>query len=175
MTPEQFVSKWQRIEAKERTIAQTHFNELCDLLGVSKPLDVDARGDFYTYEKPVEKVTGGKGFADVWYKDHFAWEYKGKRKDLVEAYRQLVAYREDLGNPPLLIVSDVNTIKVRTNFTGIYPSDEVFTLNDLLDNGKRSRLKKVWTDPQAFNPQTIRVNVTEATVKDLLVNVADKL
>ncbi len=33
MTPEGFVSKWQRIEAKERTIAQTHFNELCDMLG----------------------------------------------------------------------------------------------------------------------------------------------
>jgi type II restriction/modification system DNA methylase subunit YeeA len=175
MTPEQFVNKWQRIEAKERTIAQTHFNELCDLLGVPKPLDVDHTGDFYTYEKPVEKVTGGKGFADVWYKERFAWEYKGKRKDLVEAYRQLVAYREDLGNPPLLIVSDINTIKVRTNFTGIYPSDEIFSLQDLLDNNKRSRLKKVWTDPQAFNPQTIRVNVTEATVKDLLVNVADKL
>ena len=59
MTPEAFVSKWQRIEAKERTIAQTHFNELCDLLGVPKPLDVDAKGDFYTFEKPVEKVTGG--------------------------------------------------------------------------------------------------------------------
>jgi N-6 DNA Methylase len=175
MTPEAFVTKWQRIEAKERTIAQTHFNELCDLLGVPKPLDVDAKGDFYTFEKPVEKVTGGKGFADVWHKDRFAWEYKGKRKDLVEAYRQLVAYREDLGNPPLLIVSDVNSIKVRTNFTGIYPSDEIFTLQDLLDDSKRLKLKKAWTDPQAFNPQTVRVNVTEATVKDLLVNVADKL
>ena len=175
MTPEQFVAKWQKTEVKERTAAQTHFNELCDLLGVPKPLDVDHTGDFYTYEKPVEKVTGGKGFADVWYKERFAWEYKGKRKDLIEAYRQLVAYREDLGNPPLLIVSDINTIKVRTNFTGIYPSDEIFTLQDLLDNNKRSRLKKVWTDPQAFNPQTLRVNVTEATVKELLVNVADKL
>jgi hypothetical protein len=59
MTPRAFAEKWQRIEAKERTIAQTHFNELCDLLGVPKPLDVDAKGDFYTSEKPVEKVTGG--------------------------------------------------------------------------------------------------------------------
>jgi hypothetical protein len=85
MTPEQFVTKWQKTEVKERTAAQTHFNELCDLLGVAKPLDVDHTGDFYTFEKPVEKVTGGKGFADVWYKERFAWEYKGKRKDLKEA------------------------------------------------------------------------------------------
>jgi hypothetical protein len=175
MTPEQFVDKWQRTEVKERTAAQTHFNELCDLLGVSKPLDVDPTGDFYTFEKPVEKVTGGKGFADVWYKERFAWEYKGKRKDLVEAYRQLVAYREDLGNPPLLVVSDISTIKVRTNFTGVYPSDEAYTLQDLLDSSKRNRLKQAWTNPVAFNPQTQRIFVTEATVKQLLVNVADTL
>ena len=109
MTPEEFVAKWKRIGVKESASAQTHFNELCELLGVDKPLDVDPDGEFYTFERGLERSTGGRGFADVWYRDHFAWEYKGKKKDLKVAYEQLLAYREDLGNPPLLIVSDIDT------------------------------------------------------------------
>lgn len=46
MSAEQFVEKWQRISVKERSAAQTHFNELCDLLAVDKPLDVDPEGEF---------------------------------------------------------------------------------------------------------------------------------
>ena len=42
-----------------------------------------------------------RGFADVWKKDCFAWEYKGKKKNLDEAYKQLLRYRESLLNPPL--------------------------------------------------------------------------
>jgi hypothetical protein len=30
----------------------------------------------------------------VWKKDCFAWEYKGKKKNLDEAYKQLLRYRE---------------------------------------------------------------------------------
>ena len=37
-------------------------------------------------------------------RDHFGWEYKGRHKDLKAAYNQLLQYREDLENPPLLIV-----------------------------------------------------------------------
>lgn len=50
------------------------------------------------------RVAGGDGFANVWLKDHFAWEYKGMKKDLKAAYAQLLQYREDLGNPPLHVV-----------------------------------------------------------------------
>ena len=60
---------------------------------------------------------GGDGFADVWKKGHFAWEYKGKRKDLAAAYQQLLDYREALENPPLLVVCDLDRFEVRTNFT----------------------------------------------------------
>ena len=34
---------------------------------------------------------------------HFAWEYKGKHKDPAAVYQQLLLYREDLENPPLLV------------------------------------------------------------------------
>ena len=47
----------------------------------------------------------------------FAWEYKGKHKDLVAAFKQLLQYREDLENPPLRIVCDLNRFEVHTNFT----------------------------------------------------------
>ena len=45
----------------------------------------------------------------------FAWEYKGKHKDLLAAYRQLLQYREDLENPPLLVVCDLDRFEVHTN------------------------------------------------------------
>ncbi len=175
MTPEQFVSKWKAITLKESATDRVHFNDLCDLLGVPKPLDVDPNGNFYTFQKHVEKVTGGKGFADVWYGGHFALEYKGKDANLKKAYEQLLAYREDLGNPPLLMVCDLNTIEIHTNFTATQKVIERFSLDDLLDDGKRQRLKRAWTDPDAFNPAKRRAAVTEATVRDILANVADRL
>ena len=55
-------------------------------------------GRAYAFEKAVTKAAGGDGFADVWKKDFFGWEYKGKGKDLKAAYVQLLGYREDLAN-----------------------------------------------------------------------------
>ena len=66
----------------------------------------------YAFEKGAEKLAGGDGFADVWKRGHFAWEYKGKLKDLKAAYRQLNDYRETLGNPPLLVVRDLDRFEV---------------------------------------------------------------
>ncbi len=51
-------------------------------------------------------------------RDHFGWEYKGKHKDLKEAYTQLQRYREALENPPLMVVCDMDRFEVHTNFTG---------------------------------------------------------
>ena len=34
MTPHQFIAKWRSVELKERTASQSHFNDLCALLGV---------------------------------------------------------------------------------------------------------------------------------------------
>ena len=66
----------------------------------------------------MHKTGGGEGWADVWMKGKFAWEYKRKRRSLLEAYQQLLRYREDLENPPLLVVCDLNRFEVHTNFTG---------------------------------------------------------
>ena len=49
---------------------------------------------------------GSKGWADVWKRHHFGWEYKGKGKDLKKAFVQLQQYAIALENPPLLVVCD---------------------------------------------------------------------
>jgi hypothetical protein len=86
-----FIKKWDAVTVNERAVAQSHFNDLCALLGVKPPLEADPKGNFFRFEKPLSKSGGGKGFADVWHKDRFAWEYKtkGKYPDLKSAYQQL--------------------------------------------------------------------------------------
>ena len=96
MTPQQFIAKWQRANLSERSACQQHFLDLCELLGQPKPAEADPEGTWYTFEKGVQKTQGGQGWADVWMRDHFGWEYKGKHKDLKAAYSQLLLYREDL-------------------------------------------------------------------------------
>jgi hypothetical protein len=71
------------------------------------PTAADQTGDSYTFEKHVSKLKGSKGYADVWKRGFFACEYKGKHNDLQAAYLQLADYREDLENPPLLVVCDL--------------------------------------------------------------------
>ena len=55
---------------------------------------------FALHDSGEEAASEERGFADVWKKDCFAWEYKGKKKNLDEAYRQLLRYRESLLKPP---------------------------------------------------------------------------
>ena len=102
-TPAQFVAKWSRTSLSERAASQEHFIDLCRMLAQPTPAERDATGAEYTFEKGVAVTDaasrgahGERGFADVWWKGKFAWEYKrkDKYKDLTEAYRQLCQYRE---------------------------------------------------------------------------------
>ena len=97
--------------------SQSHFNDLCALLGQPTPTEADPAGRWFTFEAGAGKTSGGQGWADVWKMGYFAWEYKGQHADLDKAYRQLLQYRESLQNPPLLIVSDLQRIVIHTNFT----------------------------------------------------------
>ena len=98
-----FTAKWAATTRTERAASQEHFIDLCRLLGQPTPNEADPTGGFYAFEKGTAKTGGGDGFADVWRRGCFAWEYKGKHKNLGAAYQQLLQYREDLENPPLLI------------------------------------------------------------------------
>jgi len=116
MTAEEFIAKWSRMNLKESAASQGHFHDLCDLLGHAKPEEADPNGEWFTFEKGVTKHGGGEGWADVWKKNFFGWEYKGRHKDLDAAYDQLLQYRADLDNPPLLVMSDMDIIRIHTNF-----------------------------------------------------------
>ncbi|WP_029479569.1 DNA methyltransferase, partial [Deinococcus frigens] len=166
-TPEDFVAHYRKVTVNEKAAVQSHFNDLCELLGVPKPLDHDPSGTEYRFEKHVSKVTGKKGYADVWWRGRFGWEYKGVGADLKKAYQQLLSYREDLENPPLQVVSDMHTIEVHTNFTGTQKVTRVWKLEDLLNEGRRADLRKVWTEPQFFNPSRVIEQATVAAVADL--------
>jgi hypothetical protein len=160
------VAKWQAADLTERQAAQSHFRDLCDALGVPHPGDRPG----YTFEKRVTKPGGGQGYADVWYRDHFAWEYKGKGKDLGAAYQQLLQYREDLENPPLLVVCDLNRFEVHTNFTGTAKRVYAFTLADLLQPTPTATsalppldvLRALFDDPARLRPAQTTAQVTEA-------------
>jgi len=168
MTPSEFAAKWRGVTTGERASAQSHFLDLCAMLGEPGPTQADPTGSWYAFEKGAGKLDGGDGFADVWKKGFFAWEYKGKRKDLRAAYRQLNDYREALDNPPLLVVSDLERIDVHTNFTGLSPRTYIVTLDDLAapDPSEPLRiLRAVFTEPEALRPTFDRAELTEEAAR----------
>jgi hypothetical protein len=166
MTPQVFVAKWQKITLKEKSAAQSHFNDLCALLGQPTPTDADPGGTWYTFEAGVKKQKGGKGWADVWKRGYFGWEYKGKDGDLVAALRQLQQYQEALENPPLLVVCDLATIEVHTNFNNTVKQVYRFTLDDLLDPKKLDQLRNVFTNPDALRAPRTTAEVTEEAARE---------
>jgi hypothetical protein len=163
VTPQEFISKWRNNELKERSASQSHFNDLCALLGVLDPVSADPQGEWFTFEKGANKTSGGNGWADVWRKGCFAWEYKGRHANLQKAFAQLQQYSVALENPPLLIASDMDLIRVHTNWTNTVQEVHDFALDDLLDGAVRERLKQAFIDPETFKPQKTRQALTEET------------
>jgi type II restriction/modification system DNA methylase subunit YeeA len=163
LTPQAFAEKWAKSKLSERSSYQQHFLDLCGMLGQPTPADVDPEGDFYTFEKGVKKTggSGGKGFADVWRRGFFAFEYKGRHKDLTAAYSQLLLYREDLQNPPLLVVTDTDRFEVHTNFTGTVKKVHAFTNAELPQEENLRVLRALFTDPDSLRPGRTTESITE--------------
>ena len=177
MTPSEFIAKWQASELKERSAAQEHFIDLCRLLGEPTPAEADPTGERYCFERGARKDTGGDGWADVWKRGCFAWEYKGKHADLDAAFNQLRQYALALENPPLLIVSDMARFRIRTNWTNSVSETHEFALEDLTDGGTRDKLKWAMSDPERLRPGETRQMVTEraaATFAELAQSLRDR-
>ncbi|HZM02906.1 MAG TPA: DNA methyltransferase [Candidatus Saccharimonadales bacterium] len=182
MTAAEFKKKWSRYKGKETSAYQGHFDDLCRLLGQPTPAEADPSGsDFFCFQKRVVKDAElfsfdespdaaeptERGFADVWKKGHFAWEYKGKKKNLDEAYKQLLRYRESLLNPPLLVVCDFDRYIVKTNFNGTVQEVHEFT-NDQIDRPENIPiLRALFTDPDFLKPQRTTAAVTEALAEKI--------
>ncbi|MFN3583384.1 class I SAM-dependent DNA methyltransferase [Phenylobacterium sp.] len=157
-----FIAKWRDSELRERQGSQEHFLDLCRLLGVPTPAEDDPRGERYCFERGAEKVGGGDGWADVWRRGCFAWEYKGRHKDLNAALRQVTSYARDLENPPYLVVSDMERIVVHTNWTNTVARTYEIALDDLVDPAKRHLLRAVWDGSDELKP---RISPQELTAK----------
>ncbi len=147
-----FVAKWKRVTLTETSASQQHFLDLCELFEHPKPAEADPHGETFTFEKGASKHGAGDGWADVWKKDYFGWEYKGKRKSLEAAYDQLLRYRESLENPPLLIVCDMDRIVVHTNFTNTKTEIHDIPLSDLASPRKIEIVRAAFNDPWKLKP-----------------------
>ena len=165
MTPNEFIAKWHASELKERSAAQEHFIDLCRLLGEPTPAEADPKGDHYCFERGALKDTGGEGWADVWKRHCFAWEYKGKHANLDAAFNQLRQYALALENPPLLIVSDMKRFRIRTNWTNSVSKTHEFELDDLADGAVRDKLKWAMSDPERLKPDETRQTLTERAAR----------
>ena len=161
MTPSEFIAKWRASELKESSASQEHFIDLCRLLGEPTPADADPTGERYCFERGARKDTGGDGWADVWKRHHFAWEYKGKHADLDAAFNQLRQYALALENPPLLIVSDMARFRIRTNWTNSVSATHEIALDDLSEAAVRDKLKWAMSDPERLRPGESRQVLTE--------------
>ncbi len=174
VTPAEFKTKWAKVSAKESAAYQSHFDDLCRLLNLAPPLEADPSGEFFCFQKRVVKDAelfdietpdpsepSERGFADVWKKNCFAWEYKGKKKNLDEAYKQLLRYRESLLNPPLLVVCDFDRFIIRTNFNGTVQETHEFN-NDEIGRPENLRiLRALFENPEFLKPQRTTAEITE--------------
>jgi type II restriction/modification system DNA methylase subunit YeeA len=184
LTVADFVQRWKINSQSERASAQSHFIDLCEILGEKRPAESDAVGESYAFEKRVSKTGGGTGYADVWLRDRFAWEYKarGKHKNLQKAYEQLSGYREDLGNPPLLVVCDFDRFEVHTNFTATRKRVYAFDLDDLKRNQVTATcplpplevLRALFGDCNVLRPERTDAHVTQEAAK-LFSRLAERL
>jgi hypothetical protein len=178
VTPAEFKKKWARFSGKETAGYQEHFNDLCALLGESTPAAADPTGSqSFCFQKRVvkdaelfalndtdriaEEPETERGFADVWKSGCFAWEYKGKKKNLDVAYKQLLRYRESLQNPPLLVVCDFDRYIVRTNFNATVQETHEFRNADIDSPSVQHLLRALFRNPDFLKPQRTTREVTE--------------
>ena len=166
MTPHDFLKQWRNVELKEQSASQSHFNDLCALLGIQDPVSADPKGEWFTFERGANKTSGGNGWADVWRRECFGWEYEGRHANLDKAYAQLLQYSVALENPPLLIVSDMDRIVIRTNWTNSVQETYEIALEDLTDGAVRDRLKAAFVDPEQYKPAKSRQELTEETARE---------
>ncbi len=165
MTPQQFKQKWgpggPAFHLNEEQGAQSHFLDLCELLGVPKPGSEDG----YLFEEKNAVIGGRTGYADVFRRGAFAWENKAPGKNLVAALRQLQTYSLALSNPPILVVCDRLTTRIYTQFNG-HPTETHDVLLAELDRPEKlALLRRIWLDPESFRPKKTSRDITEAAAK----------
>jgi hypothetical protein len=174
MTPQEFIHKWgpggSAYELNEKSGAQQHFIELCALLNVPTPDGSEG----YRFERDTLILGEKRGYADVFKRGAFAWEYKAPGKSLEGALRQLMMYALALSNPPLLIVSDRLSIEIHTHFNGTPSEKHTITLAQLSDPAKRELLRRAFIEPESLRPKRTTRQITQA-VANAFASTAERL
>ncbi|MCA1635886.1 MAG: class I SAM-dependent DNA methyltransferase [Acidobacteria bacterium] len=167
MTVNEFISKWRKSELTERSASQQHFLDLCELFEHPKPAEADPAGEWFMFERGAAKQGGGRGWADVWKRGFFGWEYKGKHKNLDAAHKQLLQYRQALENPRLLVVCDMELIRVHTNFTDTVNETHEIPLDALGEPHNLEVMRAVFHDPERLRPRVTVASVTTEVAERL--------
>ncbi len=169
MTPQDFIAKWgapggvpgPAYALNEEQGAQSHFLDLCELLGVPKP----GSSEGYRFEEKSTVIGGKTGYADVFMRGVFAWENKAPGKNLDTALKQLLTYSLALSNPPILVVSDRLTIRIHTQFTGHPSATHTVAIDEMDQPDKLALLRRIWQAPESFKPRQTNRDITEAAAR----------
>ncbi len=92
MTPDDFIRKWQGVTLREKPAAQKHVLDLRALVGVESSAKADHRETGSAARRARPRPGGSDGWADVWRRGRFDWEYKRPGADLKKAFGQLQNY-----------------------------------------------------------------------------------
>ena len=174
VTPQDFIRKWKPVALTERATAQEHFLDLCAVFEHPTPAEDDPTGEHFSFEKGVSKTGGGGGFADVWKKSSFAWEYKKKKRDLGAALEQLTRYAAALENPPLHIACDTHLFRIETRWTNEVPATYQFELDDLAEPRHLNILRAVFHNPEELRSGRTREKLTKEAA-DRFQSLSDSL
>ena len=159
MTPQEFIQKWRSTRFGERQGAQSFFDDICRLVGHPTPGD-SQNPDRFTFEKAVPG-----GFADAYLEGCFGWEFKGAEAQLPGAFDQLLRYQVYLRTPPLLVVSSFQLIRVQTNFRDKETVVHDIPIAELGDPEQLQKLRDIFFDPGAFEPERTVEQVTRETAR----------
>lgn len=191
-----FLQKWKGSQGNERANYQGFFLELCEALGVERPLPKGSiAGDRYCFDKDI-KIFNKDGvttnFADFYKEGHFLIEAKQggnankrgtakrgtKTYDIAmeKAFYQAQSYTPFLpSKPPFLITCDIGShFEIWMSFSGNYGgygAREKIDLDQLLNEKIFNRFVAIFNDPQSLNPEKYRARVTRE-VADTLAKLA---
>ena len=157
MTPQEFIQRWRNVGFGERQAAHLWFADLLRVVGHPDPIEV-SDPERFTFEK---RVPGGS--ADAYLEGCFGWEFKGAETQLPGAFDQLLRYQVYLMTPPLLVVSSFQMIRVQTNFRDKETVVHDIPIAELGDPAQLRKLRDIFFDPGAFEPQRTVEEVTRDT------------
>ena len=64
-TPQDFVSKWKRVTAREKQTYQEHFIDLCHLVDHQTPNEANPTGTRFTFKMDAAETSGGHGWKGI--------------------------------------------------------------------------------------------------------------